>query len=50
MPKKTDKIIMSKTDLAAEHKKLIALLRHGTREQQIREAASQAIEAKRYKK
>lgn len=53
MPKKTNKantVTLSKTDLAAEHKKLIALLRHGTREQQIREAASQAIEAKRYKK
>ena len=41
---------MSKTNLAAEHKKLIALLRHGTHAQQIREAASQAIEAKQYKK
>jgi hypothetical protein len=53
MPKKTNKantVTLSKTALAAEHKKLIALLRTGTREQQMREAASQAIEAKQYKK
>jgi len=41
---------MSKASLAAEHKKLIALLRYGTRAQLLKEAASQQIEAKRYKK
>lgn len=49
MPK-SDKIVMSKADLAAEHKKLINLLRHGSRPQLLREANAQAIEAKRYKK
>lgn len=49
MPK-TDKIIMSKSALAAEHKKLIALLRHGTRSQLLKEASAQQIEAKKYKK
>lgn len=50
MPKKSDKILMSKASLAAEHKKLISLLRHGTRPQLLKEAAAQAIEAKQYKK
>tara|TARA_R110000868_G_C10854841_1_gene761037 strand:+ start:1007 stop:1159 length:153 start_codon:yes stop_codon:yes gene_type:complete len=50
MPKQTDKIIMSKMDLAAEHKKLIQLLRHGTRPQLLREANAQAKEAVKYKK
>ena len=48
MPK-TDKIVLSKANLAAEHKKLIHLLRHGTRPQMLKEAAAQQIEAKRYK-
>ena len=45
-----DKICLSKASLAAEHKKLINLLRKGTRPQMLKEAAAQAIEARRYKK
>ena len=44
-----DKICLSKASLAAEHKKLINLLRKGTRPQLLREAAAQAIEARKYK-
>ena len=47
---KNDKILMSKASLAAEHKKLIDLLRHGSRPQLLREAAAQAKEAVRYRK
>jgi hypothetical protein len=50
MPKKTDKILMSKASLASEHKKLISLLRHGTRPQLLKEATAQAKEAVKYKK
>ena len=46
----TDRIVMSKADLAAEHKKLIQLLRYGTRPQLLKEAAAQAKEAVKYKK
>jgi hypothetical protein len=42
-------ITLTKASLAAEHKKLIHLLRHGTRPQLLREAAAQQIEAKKYK-
>jgi hypothetical protein len=49
MPKK-DKILMSKASLASEHKKLINLLRHGTRPQLLKEASSQQKEAVKYKK
>jgi hypothetical protein len=45
-----DLICLSKASLAAEHKKLITLLRKGTRPQLLKEAAAQAIEARRYKK
>jgi hypothetical protein len=41
---------MSKASLAAEHKKLISLLRKGSRPQLLKEAAAQAIEARRYQK
>jgi len=47
---KNDQICLSKASLAAEHKKLINLLRKGTRPQMLREAAAQAIEAKKYQK
>jgi len=47
---KNDQICLSKATLAAEHKKLINLLRKGTRPQMLREAAAQAIEARQYKK
>jgi len=43
------KIVMLKNDLLREHKHLIRVLRYGTREQQIKEANSQAKEAKAYK-
>lgn len=43
-------ITMTKADLLKEHKKLIKVLRTGTRMQQMREAASQAKEALKYKK
>ena len=49
MPK-TDRICMSKASLAAEHKKLITLLRKGSRPQLLREAAMQAKEAVKYQK
>jgi hypothetical protein len=39
---------MSKADLIAEHKKLIKILRHGTRKAQIAEAKTQGIELKKY--
>ena len=45
-----DQICMSKASLAAEHKKLISLLRKGTRPQLLKEAAMQAKEAVKYKK
>jgi len=45
-----DLICLSKASLAAEHKKLINLLRKGTRPQMLREAAMQAKEAVKYKK
>lgn len=47
---KNDQICMSKASLAAEHKKLISLLRKGSRPQLLKEAAAQAIEARRYQK
>ena len=46
----TDRIVMSKESLLAEHKKLIKLLRYGTRPQLLKEAAAQAKEAVKYKK
>lgn len=49
MPK-NDKILMSKNALLSEHKKLISLLRHGTRPQLLKEANSQQKEALKYKK
>ena len=42
-------ITMSKSDLLKEHKKLIRILRTGTHIEQMREAASQAKEALKYK-
>ena len=49
MPK-TDKIVMTKADLLKEHKKLIKVLRTGTKIEQMREAADQAREMLKYKK
>jgi len=46
---KNDQICMSKALLAAEHKKLINLLRYGKRPQLLKEAAAQSIEARKYK-
>jgi len=46
---KNDQICLSKATLAAEHKKLINLLRKGTRPQMLKEAAAQAIESRKYK-
>lgn len=46
----TDRIIMSKESLLAEHKKLINLLRYGTRPQLLKEAKLQSKEAVKYKK
>jgi len=43
-------VTMSKADLLTEHKKLIKVLRTGTRIEQMREAASQAREMLKYKK
>jgi hypothetical protein len=43
------KIVMSKNALLKEHKHLIHILRYGTHTQQIKEAKSQAKEAKAYK-
>jgi len=43
-------VTMSKADLLKEHKKLIKVLRTGTKMEQMREAASQAKEALKYKK
>lgn len=43
-------VTMTKTDLLKEHVRLIKVLRTGTRMQQMREAASQAKEALKYKK
>ena len=40
---------MSKADLLKEHKKLIKILRTGTKLQQMREAADQAKELIKYK-
>jgi hypothetical protein len=42
-------ISMSKADLLAEHRKLIKILRTGTKIEQMREAASQAKELLKYK-
>ena len=41
-------ISMSKTDLLKEHKKLIKILKHGTRKEQIAEAKRQGVELKNY--
>lgn len=43
-----DMIKMSKADLLAEHKKLMKVLRHGTRKEQIAEARKQKLEMKHY--
>ena len=43
-------ITMTKADLLAEHKKLIKVLRTGTKIEQMREAADQAREMLKYKK
>ena len=43
-------VTMTKADLLAEHKKLIKVLRTGTKIEQMREAASQAKEMLKYKK
>lgn len=43
-------VTMTKADLLKEHVRLIKVLRTGTRMQQMREAASQAKEALKYKK
>ena len=43
-------VTMTKADLLKEHTKLIRILRTGTHLQQMREAASQAKEALKYKK
>mgnify|MGYP003662721414 CR=1 FL=1 len=47
---KNDQICISKASLAAEHKKLINLLRYGKRPELIKEAAMQAKEAVKYQK
>ena len=41
-------ITMSKAELLAEHLKLIKILKHGTRKEQIAEAAKQGVELKNY--
>ena len=46
MPK--DMIKMSKADLLAEHKKLIKILEHGSRKEQLAEARKQGVELKHY--
>jgi hypothetical protein len=43
-------ITMTKADLLAEHRKLIKVLRTGTKIEQMREAADQAREMLKYKK
>ena len=43
-------VVMTTNALLAEHKKLIHILRYGSRGQQVKEANSQAKEAKAYKK
>ena len=43
-----DMIKMSKADLLAEHKKLIKILEHGTRKEQLVEAKKQGLEMKHY--
>jgi hypothetical protein len=43
-------VVMSKADLLKEHKKLIKVLRTGTKIEQMREAADQAREMLKYKK
>jgi hypothetical protein len=43
-------VTMTKADLLKEHVKLIKVLRTGTHIEQMREAASQAKEALKYKK
>ena len=43
------KILLSKEDLLKEHRKLIQLLRTGSRPQLLKEAASQSREMKLYK-
>lgn len=43
-----DMIKMSKADLLAEHIKLMKVLRHGTRKEQIAEAKKQGIEMQHY--
>ena len=41
-------ISMSKSDLLKEHKKLIKILQHGTRKEQLAEAKKQGVEMKKY--
>jgi hypothetical protein len=43
-------VTMTKADLLKEHKKLIKILRTGTKIQQMREASDQAKEMLKYKK
>jgi hypothetical protein len=43
-----DMIKMSKADLLAEHKKLMKVLKHGTRKEQLAEAKKQGLEMKHY--
>lgn len=49
MPK-NDKIVLSKAELLREHKKLIKLLRTGTKMAQMKEAGLQAKEMIKYTK
>ncbi len=41
-------ITMSKADLLKEHQKLIKILKHGTRKEQIAEAKKQGVEMHNY--
>ena len=41
-------IKMSKADLLAEHKKLMKVLKHGSRKEQLAEARKQGLEMKHY--
>ena len=41
-------ISMSKSDLLKEHLKLIKILKHGTRKEQLAEARKQGIELTKY--
>ena len=44
----TKTITMSKADLLAEHLKLIKILKHGTRKEQLAEAKKQGVEMSKY--